>query len=130
MSLKSIKEIFAQEERFWTKKFEKITDFTRTVESTLQEKEDHDNYQTIRRQHASLEENYNELLKILHSPEVVLAIAGTTSAGKSTFANFLIGEKILPVDHNEMSAGIVKISHGEKRSLKIPEKQDVKTRGK
>ncbi|MBO6036735.1 MAG: dynamin family protein, partial [Acetobacter sp.] len=53
-------------------------------------------------------------------PELVLATAGTTSSGKSTLANFLIGEAILPSAVQEMSAGLVKVKHSDKRSLTIP----------
>ena len=55
------------------------------------------------------------------SPELVIATTGTTSSGKSTLANFLIGEDILPAAVQEMSAGVVTIRHHEKRhTLKIP----------
>ena len=54
-------------------------------------------------------------------PELVIATTGTTSSGKSTLANFLIGEAILPSAVQEMSAGLVRVKHGEKRSLTIPE---------
>ncbi|MBO6042907.1 MAG: dynamin family protein, partial [Acetobacter sp.] len=53
-------------------------------------------------------------------PELVLATTGTTSSGKSTLANFLIGEAILPTGVQEMSAGLVKVKHSDKRSLTIP----------
>lgn len=55
------------------------------------------------------------------SPELVIATTGTTSSGKSTLANFLIGEEILPSAVQEMSAGVVTVRHHEKRhTLKIP----------
>ena len=57
-------------------------------------------------------------------PELVLATTGTTSSGKSTLANFLIGEAILPAAVQEMSAGLVRVKHSHKRRLTIP-----KTRG-
>lgn len=55
------------------------------------------------------------------SPELVIATTGTTSSGKSTLANFLIGEEVLPSAVQEMSAGVVTVRHHEKRhTLKIP----------
>ncbi|MBO7350393.1 MAG: dynamin family protein, partial [Acetobacter sp.] len=47
-------------------------------------------------------------------------MTGTTSSGKSTLANFLIGEQVLPAAVREMSAGLVKVKHSDKRSLTIP----------
>lgn len=44
-------------------------------------------------------------------PEVIIAMTGTTSSGKSTLANLLIGEAILPKAVQEMSAGVVSIQH-------------------
>lgn len=47
------------------------------------------------------------------SPEVVIATTGTTSSGKSTLANLLIGETLLPKAVQEMSAGVVSVQHDE-----------------
>ncbi len=44
-------------------------------------------------------------------PEVVIATTGTTSSGKSTLANLLIGETLLPKAVQEMSAGVVAVHH-------------------
>ena len=52
--------------------------------------------------------------------ELVLVMTGTTSSGKSTLANFLIGEAILPAAVQEMSAGLVRVRHSYKRKLTIP----------
>jgi uncharacterized tellurite resistance protein B-like protein len=41
--------------------------------------------------------------------DYVVAVFGTTSSGKSTFLNGLIGEHVLPVDAGEVSAGIVRM---------------------
>lgn len=55
------------------------------------------------------------------SPELILATTGTTSSGKSTLANFLIGDEILPSAVQEMSAGLVTISHhAQRHTLTIP----------
>lgn len=44
-------------------------------------------------------------------PEVVVATTGTTSSGKSTIANLLIGDELLPKAVQEMSAGVVTVRH-------------------
>lgn len=45
------------------------------------------------------------------APEVTIATTGTTSGGKSTMMNFLVGAPIMPVSVDEMSAGLVSILH-------------------
>ena len=55
-------------------------------------------------------------------PEVVIATTGTTSSGKSTLANLLIGDLLLPKAVQEMSAGVVTIRHSaEERQLVVEE---------
>lgn len=44
-------------------------------------------------------------------PDVVLATTGTTSSGKSTVANVLIGAELMPKAVQEMSAGVVVVEH-------------------
>lgn len=62
-----------------------------------------------------------DLVRRARSPELVLATTGTTSSGKSTLANFLIGDDLLPSAVQEMSAGLVAVRHHESRhTLKIP----------
>jgi energy-coupling factor transporter ATP-binding protein EcfA2 len=57
-----------------------------------------------------------------HRPEVVLATTGTTSSGKSTLANMLIGEMLLPKAVQEMSAGVVTVRHSaDERQLVVEE---------
>ncbi|MBR2124511.1 MAG: dynamin family protein [Acetobacter sp.] len=70
-----------------------------------------------------LEKAFAFLQKQASHPELTLATTGTTSSGKSTLANFLIGESILPSAVQEMSAGLVKITHSDKRRLTIPQTQ-------
>lgn len=48
-------------------------------------------------------------------PEVVIATTGTTSSGKSTLANMLIGDALLPKAVQEMSAGVVTVRHDDVR---------------
>jgi hypothetical protein len=56
------------------------------------------------------------------APEVTIATTGTTSGGKSTLINFLIGAPIMPVSVDEMSAGVVSIVHSPNvRSVTVQE---------
>lgn len=45
------------------------------------------------------------------APVITLAVAGTTSSGKSSLVNFLCGAEYVPVSVQEMSAGVVRLSH-------------------
>jgi GTPase Era involved in 16S rRNA processing len=74
--------------------------------------------ETFKRHSSSIDENLNDfsaalqrLLQASKEPEVVVATTGTTSSGKSTLANMLIGEILLPKAVQEMSAGVVTILH-------------------
>lgn len=60
-----------------------------------------------------LEDAVDQLEEATDNPEVVIAVTGTTSAGKSTLANLLIGARLLPKAVQEMSAGVVRIQHTE-----------------
>lgn len=69
---------------------------------------------------AHLEESIEEFSRAVtrfeeaaRRPEVVVATTGTTSSGKSTLANLLIGEALLPKAVQEMSAGVVAVHHDE-----------------
>jgi hypothetical protein len=44
---------------------------------------------------------------------------GTTSSGKSTIVNALIGRRIAPIEAGEMSGGVLRIKHSEGCHLKI-----------
>ncbi|QED29970.1 hypothetical protein FRD01_22585 [Microvenator marinus] len=46
---------------------------------------------------------------------------GTTSSGKSTLANALIGADLLPHAVQEMTAGLTRVSHSRRKSLNIAE---------
>ena len=53
----------------------------------------------------------------LATPTLALASVGTTSSGKSTFINALLGTRLAPMNVDEMSAGMLRIEHGERWSL-------------
>ncbi len=47
----------------------------------------------------------------LEHPTITFATIGTTSSGKSTALNALIGAQIAPMDANELSAGLLTLEH-------------------
>ena len=60
-------------------------------------------------------------------PEVLIAITGTTSSGKSTLANLLIGEQLLPEALREMTAGITTVTHHDEiKMLKVEDTDDAR----
>jgi GTPase SAR1 family protein len=66
---------------------------------------------------------YEEAVQRLENPSLRLATIGTTSSGKSTLVNALIGRKIAPIESEEMSAGVLLLKHGEQTELVIKETQ-------
>lgn len=57
----------------------------------------------------------------LRAPTLRVATIGTTSSGKSTLVNAIIGRSIAPMLSREMSAGVLRIRHGSHRSLFVHE---------
>jgi GTPase SAR1 family protein len=57
--------------------------------------------------------NIDESISQLSSPTIHLSTIGTTSSGKSTLVNAIIGELIAPMDADEMSAGVLTIHHSK-----------------
>ncbi len=72
--------------------------------------------------HQSLFSSYTDLtqaaIKLAH-PALRIATIGTTSAGKSTLVNALMGRQIAPMDAAELSAGILHLVHSDQRHLHI-----------
>ncbi|HEY9771507.1 MAG TPA: dynamin family protein [Coleofasciculaceae cyanobacterium] len=56
---------------------------------------------------------YEESVTRLENPHFTIATIGTTSSGKSTIVNALIGCKIAPIEAGEMSGGILTIKHSQ-----------------
>ncbi len=63
--------------------------------------------------------DFQQAAEKLAHPALRIATIGTTSAGKSTLVNGLIGRQIAPMDAGEMSAGVLHLVHSNKRHLKI-----------
>ncbi len=55
------------------------------------------------------------MLRVLHRPEFVVAVVGSTSAGKSTACNALICRNLLPSDDLPSNACVVTIGHGDEK---------------
>jgi len=70
-------------------------------------------------------QNFNQVAQEatdkLASPTFRIATIGTTSSGKSTAVNALIGRRIAPIDSGEMSAGILTFAHHPHHSRLIIE---------
>lgn len=67
---------------------------------------------------------YREAVTRLDNPHLSIATIGTTSSGKSTIVNALIGRKIAPIEAGEMSGGVLKIKHSKEFKLEIEETAD------
>ncbi|MCJ2543697.1 dynamin family protein [Thermostichus vulcanus] len=65
--------------------------------------------------------DYEEAVARLENPSFRIATIGTTSSGKSTIVNALIGRQIAPIEAQEMSAGILRVKHSEETKLVIHE---------
>jgi GTPase SAR1 family protein len=64
---------------------------------------------------------YEEAIANLDSPTFRIATIGTTSSGKSTIINALIGRKVAPMEADEMSAGILTLSSSNESKMIIEE---------
>lgn len=67
---------------------------------------------------------YQEAVQRLENPSFRIATIGTTSSGKSTIVNALIGRKIAPIEAGEMSGGVLTLKHSQEPKLFIAETQD------
>ena len=59
----------------------------------------------------SFRQEYKEALSRLNAPTLSIATLGTTSSGKSTIVNALIGRRIAPMEAGEMSGGVLQLQH-------------------
>jgi GTPase SAR1 family protein len=67
---------------------------------------------------------HQEAVQRLENPSFRIATLGTTSSGKSTIVNALIGRKIAPIEAGEMSGGVLTIKHSQEQRLMIAETED------
>lgn len=59
------------------------------------------------------------VIDLIKSPVISIATVGTTSSGKSTLVNAIIGRQIAPMNAEEMSVGILSFMHAGKNKLII-----------
>lgn len=64
---------------------------------------------------------HREAVDRLQAPSLSIAMIGTTSSGKSTIVNALIGRKIAPIEAGEMSGGVLTLRHAHERKLIVEE---------
>lgn len=55
----------------------------------------------------------------LANPALSIATIGTTSSGKSTIVNALVGRRIAPIEAGEMSGGVLTLRHAQARRLTV-----------
>jgi replication fork clamp-binding protein CrfC len=67
---------------------------------------------------------YKEAVQRLEYPSFRIATIGTTSSGKSTIVNALIGRKIAPIEAGEMSGGVLTLKHSSESKLIIEKTTD------
>nr|WP_174783591.1 dynamin family protein [Dolichospermum sp. UHCC 0259] len=67
---------------------------------------------------------FEEAVERLENPSFRIATIGTTSSGKSTIVNALIGRKIAPIDAEEMSGGVLTLKHSQDSKLIIEKTQN------
>ncbi len=67
---------------------------------------------------------YQDAVQRLENPSFRIATIGTTSSGKSTIVNALIGRKIAPIEAGEMSAGVLTLKNSQEQRLIIAQTKD------
>ncbi|MBW4499262.1 MAG: dynamin family protein [Scytonema hyalinum WJT4-NPBG1] len=71
----------------------------------------YDENKSIKEIYIDFDKTYKEAVERLKKPSLSIAMIGTTSSGKSTIVNALIGRKIAPIEAQETSAGILTLKH-------------------
>lgn len=80
--------------------------------------------ETIKKNLQDFWQKYEESKERLAKPNFRIATIGTTSAGKSTIVNALIGRRIAPIEAGEMSGGVLRLQHSEQPHLLIEKTPD------
>ncbi|MCG5057471.1 MAG: dynamin family protein [Limnoraphis sp. WC205] len=88
-----------------------------SIENLVEKYPDAFTDETIQSQLEKFRQVYQEALRRLDAPNLCIATIGTTSSGKSTIVNALIGRRIAPIEAGEMSGGILTLQHHNKSKL-------------
>ena len=68
---------------------------------------------------AAFRQAHQEAVARLNAPSLSIATIGTTSSGKSTIVNALLGRKVAPIEAGEMSGGVLTLQHADERKLVV-----------
>lgn len=77
------------------------------------------NDEAIKTRLQDFQQAYEEASQRLANPSFRIATIGTTSSGKSTIVNALMGRRIAPMEAGEMSGGVLTLKHSVDRKLVI-----------
>jgi len=77
------------------------------------------NDEAIKTRLHEFQQAYEEATQRLANPSFRIATIGTTSSGKSTIVNALMGRRIAPMEAGEMSGGVLTLKHSDDRTLVI-----------
>lgn len=69
-------------------------------------------------------QTHETAIQRLTNPSLSIATLGTTSSGKSTIVNALMGRRIAPIEAGEMSGGVLTLRHSEEKKLIIEATDD------
>ncbi len=75
----------------------------------------------LQAQVAAFQKAYQEATERLENPALAIATFGTTSSGKSTLVNALVGRRIAPMLNQQMSGGVLKMKAADTSRLAIDE---------
>lgn len=75
--------------------------------------------QLLKQQVADFRQVYDVAMERLAKPSLRMAMIGTTSSGKSTIVNALMGRRIAPIEAGEMSGGVLSLQHSNEQKLII-----------
>lgn len=73
----------------------------------------------LRESLATFNSALREARERLANPALSIATIGTTSSGKSTIVNALVGRRIAPIEAGEMSGGVLTLRHAQGRRLTV-----------
>lgn len=114
-----IKELFQISRQYLVEIFKKTNQFRDKYPEMLNDSELIESFNLF-------EKEYHESCEKFDKPTLSIATLGTTSAGKSTIVNALIGRRIAPIEADEMSGGLLKIEHGLPSSLTVEKTEGAK----